>query len=124
MNSSGNSRFETLIDEMLTSSVSRGSEPEGFKVRFMPRRPIFPWLKLVYVLSGAVVLSCFMAHWFSSWNFENTDFQSMFSLERLWSMLSGVSSGGLVSALAIVLGLIGAILTFLPEKPGITQRLL
>lgn len=124
MNSWGNDRLEEKIDEMLTSSVSRGSEPAGFSVRFMPNRPLFPWMYVVYVLAAAVVLGFFMAQWLYGQNLENIDYVSMFSFERLSGLFSSVSTGGLMSGLAIILGLGGAILTFLPEKQQRLRRLL
>ena len=116
MNSWGNDRLEMKIDEMLTFSVSRGSEPAGYSVRFMPRRPLFPWLSLVYVLIGVALLGFFMAQWLGGQNLENMNYRALFSFERLSGLFSGVSAGGLISGLAIILGLGGAILTFLPEK--------
>ncbi len=124
MNSWGNDRLEEKIDEMLTSSVSRGSEPRGFSVRCMPRRPLFPWISVVYVVAAAVVLGFFMAQWLHGQDLENVDYVSVFSLERLSGLFSGVSVGGLMSGLAIILGLGGAILTFLPEKQQGLRHLL
>jgi len=124
MNSWGNDRLEEKIDEMLTSSVSRGSEPRGFSVRFMPRRPLFPWIYVVYVLAIAAVLGFFMAQWLNGQNLENIDYGAMFSFERLSSLFSGVSAGGLMSGLAIILGLGGAVLAFLPEKQQGLRHLL
>ncbi len=124
MNSWGNNRLEEKIDEMLTSSVSRGSEPAGFTVRFMPRRPVFPWLSAVYVLMGAAVLGFFMAQWLGGQNLEDIDYVSVFSFEKLSGLFSGMTSGGLISGLAIILGLGGAILTFLPEKKQILRHIL
>ncbi|MCP4647616.1 MAG: hypothetical protein GY852_07760 [bacterium] len=116
MNSWGNNRLEAKIDEMLTSSVNRGAEPFGFSVRFMPRRPLFPWLSVVYVLIGAAVIGFFFAQWIGGQNLENADYGALFSFNRITDLFSGVTAGGLVSGLAIILGLGGAILTFLPEK--------
>ncbi|MCD4708511.1 MAG: hypothetical protein K8S62_12335 [Candidatus Sabulitectum sp.] len=124
MNSWRNDRLEEKIDEMLTSSVSRGSEPAGFSVRFMPRRPMFPWLSLVYVLAGAAVLGFFMAQWLGGQNLENIDYISLFSLERLTGLFSGMTFGGLISGLAVILGLSGAIFTFLPEKQRVLRYML
>lgn len=124
MNSWGNDRLEEKIDEMLTSSVSRGSEPKGFSVRFMPSRPLFPWMYVVYVLAATIVLGFFMAQWLYGQNLENIDYVSMFSFERLSDLFSSVSTGDLMSGLAIILGLGGAILTFLPEKQQRLRHLL
>ena len=124
MNSWGNDRLEEKIDEMLTSSVSRGSEPRGFSVRFMPRRPVFPWLSVVYVLIGAAVLGFLMTQWLGGQNLENIDYRSLFSFERLSGLFSGVTSGELISGLAVILGLGGAVLTFLPEKQQGLRHLL
>lgn len=124
MNSWGNDRLEEKIDGMLTSSVSRGSEPRGFSVRFMPSRPLFPWMYVVYVLAAAVVLGFFMAQWLGGQNLENIDYISLFSLERLTGLFSGMTFGGLISGLAVILGLGGAILTFLPEKQRVLRYML
>ncbi len=124
MNSWGNDRLEEKIDEMLTSSVSRGSEPRGFSVRFMPRRPLFPWISVIYVVAAAVVLGFFMSQWLNGQNLENIDYRSMFSFERLSGLFSGATSGELMSGLAIILGLGGAILAFLPEKQQGLRHLL
>ncbi|MCK5130657.1 MAG: hypothetical protein KAR40_00715 [Candidatus Sabulitectum sp.] len=124
MNSWGNDRLEEKIDEMLTSSVSCGSEPRGFSVRFMPSRPTFPWLSIVYVLIGAAVFGFFMAQWLGGQNLENIDYRSLFSFERLSGLFSGVTSGELISGLAIILGLGGAVLTFLPEKRRVFRFML
>lgn len=124
MNSWGNHRLEEKIDEMLTSSVSCGSEPKGFSVRLMPRRPLFPWISVVYVVAAAVLLGFFMSQWFDGQDLENVDYVSVFSFEGLSGLLSGVSTVGLISGLAIILGLGGAILTFLPERQQGLRRLL
>ncbi|MEA3265903.1 MAG: hypothetical protein U9P42_03035 [Candidatus Fermentibacteria bacterium] len=124
MNSWGNDRLEEKIDEMLTSSVSRGSEPRGFSVRFMPRRPLFPWIYVIYVLAAAAVLGFFMTQWLNGQDFENVDYVSVFSFERLSGLFSGITIVGLMSGLAIILGLGGAILTFLPEKQQGLRHLL
>ncbi len=124
MNSWGNDKLEAKIDEMLTSSVSRGSEPDGFMVRFMPRRPMFPWFSVVYVLIGAAVLGFFLSQWLGEKNLENADYVSLFSIDRFSNLFSGVTTGGLISALAIILGLGGAILTFLPEKQQVLKHIL
>ncbi|MCK5785018.1 MAG: hypothetical protein KAH54_00520 [Candidatus Sabulitectum sp.] len=124
MNSWGNNRLEKKIDEMLTSSVSRGSEPAGYSVRLMPRRPMFPWLSLVFVIAGAALLGFFMAQWLGGQNLENIDYGSLFSIERLSGLFSGLSAGRIVSGLAIILGLGGAILTFMPEKQQVLKHLM
>lgn len=124
MNSWGSDRLEAKIDEMLISSVSRGSEPDGFRVKSMPRRPMFPWLYVVYVLIAATVLGFFMGQWLNGQNLESIDYRSLFSMEKVSGLFSGVSSGGLISGLAIFFGLGGAILTFLPEKPRQLRHLL
>ena len=124
MNSWGNDKLEAKIDEMLTSSVSRGSEPTGFRVRFMPRRPVFPWISVVYVLIGAVILGFFFAQWLGGQNLENTDYRSLFSFSGLSTLFSGVSTTELISGLAIALGLGGAIMAFLPEKQQVFRYLM
>lgn len=124
MNSWGNDRLEEKIDEMLTSSVSRGSEPAGYSVRFMPHRPLFSWLPLIFVLAVAAVLGFFMAQWLGGQNLESVDYGSIFSFERLTGLFSGATFGGIVSGLAIILGLGGAILTFLPDKGQILRHIL
>ena len=124
MNSWGNDRLEEKIDKMLTSSVSRGSEPAGFNIRLMPRRPVLPWFSVVCVLIGAVVLDFFMAQWLSGQNPGNIDFGSVISFERVSNSISGVTPEGIISGLAIILGLGGAILTFLPEKRHILRHIL
>ena len=124
MNSWGNDRLEEKIDGMLTSSVSRGSEPAGYSVRFMPRRPLFPWLPVIGVIAVASVLAFFMAQWLGDQSLETVDYGSMFSFERLTGLFSGATSGGIISGLAIILGLGGAILTFLPDKQQILRNIL
>ena len=124
MNSWGNHRLDKRIDEMLTASVSSGSEPAGYAVRIMPRRPLFPWLSLTYVLVGTAVFGFFMAQWLGGQNLESIDYGSLFSMERLSGLFSGLSTGKLISGLAIILGLGGAILTFLPEKQQVLKHLM
>jgi|GEM_PF-1471937 len=116
MNSWGNDLLEEKIDTMLASSVSRGSEPSGFRVKFMPRRPVFPWLTVVFVLSTALILAFLMAYWLQKQDLTGIDYSSVFSVERVFNLFSEIGSGGIISALAVILGLGGAIMAFLPEK--------
>jgi hypothetical protein len=124
MNSWGNDRLEEKIDAMLVSSVSKGSEPSDFRVRFMPRMPVFPWLTVLYVLTAAVILGFLMAQWFQGQNLESIDYASVFSIERVSDLFSGMGSGGLISTLAVILGLGGAIMAFLPEKLRVLRHML
>jgi hypothetical protein len=124
MNSWGNDRLEEKIDAMLVSSVSKGSEPSDFRVRFMPRMPVFPWLTVLYVLTAALILGFLMAQWFQGQNLESIDYASVFSIERVSDLFSGMGSGGLISTLAVILGLGGAIMAFLPEKLRLLRHML
>jgi hypothetical protein len=124
MNSWGNDRLEEKIDAMLVSSVSKGSEPSDFRVRFMPRMPVFPWLTVLYVLTAALILGFLMAQWFQGQNLESIDYASVFSIERVSDLFSGMGSGGLISTLAVILGLGGAIMAFLPEKLRVLRHML
>ncbi len=124
MNSWGNDKLEELIDDLLTSSVSSGAEPKGYQVRCMSRRPVFPWISVAYVLLGAVILSFFFAQWLEVQNLENINYVSLFSIEKVTELFSGVTTSGLISSLAIILGLGGAIVTFLPERQQTLKHLL
>ena len=104
------------IDEMLAASVSSGSEPEGFSVRLMPRRPVFPWLTAAIVVVVFSVMGYFVARWLGEQDLGSVDYAAVFSVETLGGLLRGVHCGQPVFCLAIVLGLAGAVAAFLPEK--------
>ena len=124
MNSWGNDELERRIDELLASSVSRGSEPEGFKVNLVPYKPQFPWLKVSYVLVVAVIAGFFMVQWLNTQNLENIDYNSLFSLSTLSGFVSGINPGQAVSLIAIAVGLGGAIISFLSERQRVLHHML
>lgn len=121
MNSLVDNRLDRRIEEMLTASVSTGSEPEGFSVRLMPRRPVFPWLTAAIVVAVFSGLGYLMARWFGGQDLGSVDYAAVFSVETLGRLLSGVHCSQPVFCLAIVLGLVGAVAAFLPEKRQILK---
>lgn len=120
MNSSPDQRLEETIDQLLTASVSPGSEPEGFHISPMPRRPEFQWMQLFYALTGVIIFGFFLMDWLFSQNIGETDFIHLFTMDGASSLLGGVSSG----TLATLLGLAAAMLFILPEKLKLLYRTL
>jgi hypothetical protein len=112
MNSLPDHRLEETIDQLLASSVSPGSEPEGFHIGPMPSRPEFQWMQLVYALAGVSIFGFFLIDWLFSQNIEEIDFIHLFSLDGITALFSGESSG----ILATLIGLAAAMLLILPEK--------
>lgn len=112
MNSLPDNRLEETIDQLLAASVSPGSEPDGFYIGPMPRRPEFPWMQLVYALAGVAIFGFFLMDWLLSQNIAEIDFIHLFSLDGVSALVFGVSSG----TLATLLGLAAAALLMLPEK--------
>ena len=112
MNSLPEQRLEETIDQLLTASVSAGSEPQGFHIGPMPRRPEFQWMQLFYALAGVGVFGIFLMDWLFSQNIGEVDFIHLFSLDGASSLILGVSSG----TLATLLGLAAAMWLILPEK--------
>ncbi len=121
MNSLVNNTLNNKIEEMLAASVSSGSEPDGFSVRLMPSRPVFPWLAAVSVVAVFSVLGYLMARWFGGQNLGSVDYTAVFSVETFKGLVGGIHCGQPVFCLAIVLGLAGAIVAFLPEKQQIVK---
>jgi len=101
---------------MLAASVSSGSEPDGFSVRLMPRRPVFPWFAAASVMAVFSVLGYLMARWLGGQNLGSINYAELFSVETISGLLSSISCGQPIFCLAIVLGIAGAVVTFLPEK--------
>lgn len=124
MNSWGNDKLERRIDELLASSVSRGSEPEGFSVHLIPSRPPFPWMKVAYILIAAAIAGFFMNQWLSLQNLDDIDYGSVFSLETLSGLFSGISTGKAVSLIAVAIGLGGTLISFLSERQRVLHRML
>lgn len=118
MNSLPDHRLEEQIDQLLASSVSPGSEPEGLHIGPMPRRPEFQWMQLVYALAGVSIFGFFLIDWLFSQNIEEIDFISLFSLDGVASLASAISSG----TLETILGLAAAAVLILPEKLKILCR--
>jgi len=112
MNSLPEQRLEETIDQLLTASVSAGSEPQGFHIGPMPRRPEFQWMQLFYALAGVGVFGIFLMDWLFSQNIGEVDFIHLFSLDSVSSLLGSVSSG----TLATLLGLAATMWLILPEK--------
>ncbi len=113
MNSWGNDRFERKIDELLTDSVKPGAEPKGFSVNIMPTRPKMPWVLMVSILVGAVVLVILGSQWLISLNL---DYSADFSYENVSGFISEKVTVDLVFALAIILGVGGILLSFFPNS--------
>lgn len=124
MNSWGNDILEKRMDELLLSSVSCGSEPADFTVSLVPRRPAFPWQKILYVLVAAVILGFFMVQWFQVQKLEAGDYKSIFTANSFSTLFSGINPGELVSIVAIVIGLGGTLVAFLSEKKRVLHRML
>jgi len=112
MNSLPDNRLEETIDQLLSASVSPGSEPHGFHIGPMPRRPEFQWMQLFYALAGVGVFGFFLIDWLFSQNIGEVDFIHLFSLDGASSLLGSVSSG----TLATLLGLAATMVLILPEK--------
>jgi hypothetical protein len=121
MNSLVDNTLNNRIDEMLAASVSSGSEPDGFSVRLMPRRPVFPWLAAASVAVVFSVQGYLMARWLGKQDLGNIDYAAVFSVETFSGLVEGIHCSQPVFCLAIVLGLAGAIVTFLPEKQQILR---
>jgi hypothetical protein len=120
MNSLPDHRLEEQIDQLLAASVGPGSEPEGFHIDPMPRRPEFQWMQLFYALAGVSIFGFFLIDWLFSQNIEEIDFIHLFSLDGVSSLFLGVSSG----TLATILGLAAAAVLILPEKLKLLYRTL
>jgi hypothetical protein len=112
MNSLPDNRLEETLDQLLAASVSPGSEPEGFQIGPMPHRPEFPWMQLVYALTGVSIFGFIFMDWLFSQNMAELDFMHLFSLDGVTSLFAGISSG----TLATLLGLAAAAVLILPEK--------
>ena len=112
MNSLPDNRLEETIDQLLTASVSPGSEPHGFHIGPMPSRPEFQWVQLFYALAGVGVFGVFLLDWLFSQNLGEVDFMRLFSLDGVASLLGSISSG----TLATLLGLAATMWLILPEK--------
>ncbi len=120
MNSLPDNRLEETIDQLLASSVSPGSEPEGFHVGPMPYRPEFPWIQLVYALAGISIFGFFLIDWLLMQNLEEIDFMHLFSLDGITALFSGVSS----EILATLFGLAAAVLLIFTGKLKFMYRTL
>jgi len=112
MNSLPDNRLEETIDQLLASSVSPGSEPAGFHIGPMPLRPEFPWMQVVYALTGVSIFGFLFMDWLFSQNVAEIDYAHLFTLDGVTALFAGVSSG----TLATLLGLAAAALLVLPEK--------
>ncbi len=124
MNSWGNDKLEGRIDELLTSSVSRGSEPAGFHVKLTPVKPSFPWLRIAYILAAACIAGFFMVQWLAGQDPASLNFGSLFKIDTLTGMFTGISSGKAVSIVAVIVGLFGTVISFLPDKPRVLHHIL
>ena len=120
MNSLPDNRLEETIDQLLASSVSPGSEPAGFRIGPMPRRPEFPWMQLVYAVVGLSIFGLFLVQWLLMQNLQEVDYMHMFSLDGITALFSGISSG----TLATMLGCAAAVSFLLPEKLKLIYRAL
>ena len=118
MNSLPDNQLEETIDQLLAASVSPGSEPEGFHIAPMPRRPEFPWMQLIYALTGTGILGFFFMDWLFSQDMAEIDFMHLFSLDGVTALFTGVSSG----TLATLLGLAAAAVLVLQEKLKLLSR--
>ena len=120
MNSLPDHKLEEAIDELLTASVSPGSEPEGFRIAPMPLRPEFQWVQLFYALAGLSIFGFFLIQWLLSQNIGEFDFLHLFSLDGATSLVGNISSG----TVATLLGLAATMLLILPEKLKLLYRTL
>ena len=118
MNSLPDNRLEETIDQLLTASVSPGSEPQGFQIGPMPSRPEFQWMQLFYALAGVGVFGVFLIDWLLSQNMGEVDFIHLFSLDGMTALFSGISAGSLVT----LLGLAAAAAVLVPEKLKLLYR--
>ena len=112
MNSSPDNKLEETIDQLLASSVSPGSEPEGLHIGPMPSRPEFPWMYLVYALAGVCICGPFLVQWLLRQQLEEIDYIRVFSFDGISALCSGLSSG----TLATLIGLAVMAVLILPEK--------
>jgi len=124
MNSWGNDKLEGRMDELLTSSVSRGSEPAGFHVKLTPLKPSFPWLRIAYILATACIAGLFMLQWLAGQDLTSMDYSSLFQIDSITGIFAGISAGKAVSIVAVVIGLFGSVISFLPDRPGVLHRML
>jgi hypothetical protein len=118
MNSLPDNRLEETLDQLLAASVSPGSEPEGFYIGLMPRRPVFPWMQLIYALTGVSIFGFFFMDWLFSRNIAEIDYAYLFSLDGITALFSGVSTGTLTT----LMGLAAAAVLILPEKLKLLSR--
>jgi hypothetical protein len=120
MNSLPDNRLEETIDQLLASSVSPGSEPEGFRIVPMPSRPEFPWMYLVYALAGLSLFGFFLVQWLLAQPLEEINYIHLFSVDGITALFSGLSSG----TLATLFGLAAAAALMAPEKLKLLYRTL
>lgn len=124
MNSWGNDELEGRMDELLASSVSRGSEPVGFSVKLALHKPPFPWFSIAYILVAAVIAGFFMVQWLAGQNLASINFSSLFDLDSLAGLFAGISSGKAVSIVAVVIGFFGTVISFLPDRRRVLRHIL
>ena len=84
----------------------------------MPRRPEFPWMQLVYALSGVSIFGFFFMDWLFSQNMAEIDFMHLLSLDGVTAFFSATSSG----TWATILGLAAAAMLVLPDKLKLLSR--
>ena len=118
MNSLPDNRLEETIDQLLASSVSPGSEPEGLHIGSMPSRPEFQWMYLLYALVGLSISGFLIVQWLLGQHLEEIDYIHLFSLNGITALCSGISSG----TLATLFGLAAAVSLILPDKLKLLYR--
>lgn len=118
MNSLPDNKLEETLDQLLASSVSAGSEPEGLHIGSMPSRPQFQWMYLVYAAGVFSLSGFFFVQWLLGLHLEGISIH-LFSLEEVVALLSRVSSGTLVT----LVGIFTVAAFILPEKLKILYRI-
>lgn len=124
MNSWGNDELEKRMEELLSSSVKRGSEPAGFSVKTVPRRPGFPWGRMVFLVAAAGAGAFFFWQMPMVKDLGSIPFESILSARGAAGILSGISRGRAVSSAAVVTGIVGGVMCLFPDLGRVLRRLL
>ncbi len=124
MNSWGNDELEKRMEELLSSSVRRGSEPAGFSVKTVPRRPGFPWGRMVFLVAAACAGVFFLWQLPVVKDLGSIDYGAFFSTDGAAGFFSAISQGKAVSTAAVLTGITGGLVCLFPDLGRVLRRML